>query len=260
MSRDMVVCNIDGTPYLFAVKTAGKSFKSTVSPDKDTNNWEKSSSPYSMLFANFVYTDNASVGGFVFSDEQMRSTSTTDENSPNTTGSNCNILLDGSTGKFVANHATIRGTIYAKSGSFTGEVNANSGTFSNCTINETCKAGFMKYAANKLNSNVINCGLVNLIDAYNKYSVTAFYLPSVGNGEFMRITILNVVLTKITIPDFTLSIYGSGVFNDFYNFPPGDNTYTTPITISRGDYYEFLGMNDGNGTRWICTNRALPRI
>ena len=118
----------------------------------------------------------------------------------------------------------------------------------------------MKYAANKLNSNVINCGLVNLIDAYNTYRVTAFYLPSVGNGEFMRITILNVVLTKITIPDFTLSIYGSGVFNDFYNFPPGDNRYTRPITILRGDYYEFLGMNDGNGTRWICTNKPLPRI
>ena len=173
---------------------------------------------------------------------------------------NGKLILNGNTGEFVANHATIRGTIYAKSGSFTGEVNANSGTFSNCTINETCKAGFMKYAANKLNSNIIGCGLVNLINAYNIYSVTAFYLPSVGNGEFMRITIMNIVSTKITIPTFTLSIYGGGVFNDFYNFLPGDNRYTRPITILRGDYYEFLGMNDGNGTRWICTNKPLPRI
>ena len=121
----------------------------------------------------------------------------------------------------------------------------------------------MKYAANKLNSNIIGCGLVNLINAYNTYSVTAFYLPSVENGEFMRITIMNVVSTKITIPPFTLSIYGGGIFNDFYNYPLGDNTYNAsikPITISRGDYYEFLGMNDGNGTRWICTNKPLPRI
>ena len=264
-SRDMVVYNKGGgTAYLFAVKTAGAtnitSSPMTEAGAVNTKDWVQADAPFSMLFGNFVYTDNASVGGFVFSEEQMRSTSTTDENSPNTTGSNCNILLDGSTGKFVANHATIRGTIYAKSGSFTGEVNANSGTFSNCNINETCKAGFMKYAANKLNSNVINCGLVNLIDAYGTYGVTAFYLPSVGNGEFMRITILNVVLTRITIPTFTLSIYGSGVFNDFYNFLPGDNRYTRPITILRGDYYEFLGMNDGNGTRWICTNKPLPRI
>ena len=118
----------------------------------------------------------------------------------------------------------------------------------------------MKYAANKLNGSVINCGLVNLINAYNTYSVTAFYLPSVGNGEFMRITIMNIVSTKITIPDFTLGIEGNGVFNDFYNFPPGDKTYTATITILRGDYYEFLGMNDGNGTMWICTNKAIPRI
>ena len=121
----------------------------------------------------------------------------------------------------------------------------------------------MKYAANKLKGNVINCGLVNLINAYNTYSVTAFYLPSVENGEFMRIIIMNVVSTKITIPPFTLSIYGGGIFNDFYNYLPGDNKYDAsikPITILRGDYYEFLGMNDGNGTRWICTNKPLPRI
>ena len=45
----------------------------------------------------------------------------------------------------------------------------------------------------ELNGNVINCGLVNLINAYNTYSVTAFYLPSVGNGEFMRITIIRLL-------------------------------------------------------------------
>ena len=214
-------------------------------------NWELVSE-YKSIIVNCLFGTNAVLGGMVFTADTQTSVKETNGEP--------NIVINGSDGSFVANKATIRGTIYAEDGSFTGEVNANSGTFSNCTINETCKAGFMKYAANKLNSNVINCGLVNLIDAYNKYSVTAFYLPSVGNGEFMRITILNVVLTRITIPTFTLSIYGSGVFNDFYNFLPGDNRYTRPITILRGDYYEFLGMNDGNGTRWLCTNKAIPRI
>ena len=214
-------------------------------------NWELVSE-YKSIIVNCLFGTNAVLGGMVFTADTQTSVKETNGKP--------NIIINGQDGTFVANKATIRGEIHAESGSFTGEVNANSGTFSNCNINETCKAGFMKYAANKLNSNVINCGLVNLIDAYNKYSVTAFYLPSVGNGEFMRITILNVVLTKITIPDFTLSIYGSGVFNDFYNFPPGDNRYTRPIIILRGDYYEFLGMNDGNGTRWICTNKPLPRI
>ena len=239
--------------FQYGVKEYGMKITDTPPSAKggDTN-WEYISE-YKSIIVNCLFGTNAVLGGLKFTSETMESSTTYDDGTPN-------IKIDGKKGEVIFNKAILRGEVYAKSGSFTGEVNANSGTFSNCTINETCKAGFMKYAANKLNSNVINCGLVNLIDAYGTYGVTAFYLPSVGNGEFMRITILNVVLTRITIPTFTLSIYGSGVFNDFYNFLPGDNRYTRPITILRGDYYEFLGMNDGNGTRWICTNKPLPRI
>ena len=275
-SRDMVTFYVGGTPYLFAVKTAGTTIKANVNnatPDKDSR-WEKASTSFSMLFANFVYTDNASVAGFVWSDLKMKSP-------------NGKLILNGNTGEINATEGRIggisisssgisaldssqkgfllhrNGTLFANMANISGAITATSGTFDNCTINETCKAGFMKYAANKLKGNVINCGLVNLINAYNTYSVTAFYLPSVENGEFMRIIIMNVVSTKITIPSFTLSIYGGGIFNDFYNYLPGDNKYDAsikPITILRGDYYEFLGMNDGNGTRWICTNKPLPRI
>ena len=239
--------------YIWGVKEYGIEFHNKTPGEKypnDTYNeyWEQGD-VYTLLVTNCIFADNAVLGGMKFTDQKMTSSDSEEK-----------IVIDGSSGEFKANKATIRGTIYAENGIFNGEVNANSGTFSNCNINETCKAGFMKYAANKLNGNVINCGLVNLINAYHTYSVTAFCLPSVGNGEFMRIVIMNIVTTRITIPDFTLGIDGNGVFNDFYNFPPGDNTYTSPITILRGDYYEFLGMNDGNGTRWICTNKPLPRI
>ena len=57
----------------------------------------------------------------------MRSTSTTDGNKPDETGSNCNILIDGKKGILRALNAEIQGKIIAKSG-----------TFDNCTINETC--------------------------------------------------------------------------------------------------------------------------
>ena len=131
-SRDMVVYNKGGgTAYLFAVKTAGAT-NITSEPMSEagtvnTKDWVQADAPFSMLFGNFVYTDNASVGGFVYSEEQMRSTSTTDENSPKSDGSNCNILLNGKSGEFVANHATIR-----------GEVNATSGTFKNVKITNNC--------------------------------------------------------------------------------------------------------------------------
>lgn len=244
--------------YIWGVKEYGMKFLNKTPGEKypnDTYNeyWEQGD-VYKLLVTNCIFGDNAVLGGLKFTSEKMISSTNYSDGTPN-------IEIDGKNGTVIFNKAILRGEVYAKSGSFTGEVNANRGTFSNCTINETCKAGFMRYSANKMNGNVINCGLVNLIEAHYTYNVTTFYLPSVGIGEFMRIVIMNIITTRITIPDFTLGIEGDdGVFNDFYNFPPGDKTYTTPITILRNDYYEFLGMNNGSGTMWICTNKAIPRI
>lgn len=125
VSRDMVTYTEGGVTKLYAVKTPGTTIEAGT--DITSNLWQVSDANYQIVFGNFAYLDNASVGGFVFSEEQMRSTSTTDENSPKSDGSNCNILLNGNTGKFVANHATIR-----------GEVNATSGTFKNVKITNNC--------------------------------------------------------------------------------------------------------------------------
>ena len=127
-SRDMVTFYVGGTPYLFAVKTAGTTIKANVNnatPDKDSR-WEKADSPFSMLFANFVYTDNASVAGFVWSEEQMMSSSYTGDGDKTTPGT-ANIYMNGKKGFFRALNAEIQ-----------GKINAKSGTFDNCTINETC--------------------------------------------------------------------------------------------------------------------------
>lgn len=254
-SRDMVTYNKDGVAYLYAVKTAGTTVTTCPLSDAGTVNsgWEEAATPFSMLFANFVYTDNASVGGFVFSEEQMRSTSTTDGKSPEPEGSNCNILLNGNTGDFVANRATIRGTIYAKSGSFKGEVNATSGTFDNCTINETCKVGFMKYATNKFNGNIINCGCVDFNVGYGITGSTTLYLPSVSEGEYMKIIVSNFITTKAYFPDFTLAVEGNGTLHDLFNYPLGVYTKKT-LSIGRMAYYEFTGINEQGHSRWICTN------
>ena len=116
-SRDMVTYNKDGVAYLYGVKTAGTTVTTRPLSDAGTVNsgWEEAATPFSMLFANFVYTDNASVAGFVWSDLKMKSP-------------NGKLILNGNTGEFVANKATIR-----------GEVNATSGTFENCAITNTCR-------------------------------------------------------------------------------------------------------------------------
>ena len=93
-----------------------------------------------------------------------------------------NIIIDGNGGSFVANQATIRGTIYAESG-----------IFDNCTINETCKAGSLIMVANKLDSNgVVSCGYIS--------GASNVKLPSVSSGEYKRIIFHNPRYTRAFIP------------------------------------------------------------
>ena len=112
----------------------------------------------------------------------------------------------------------------------------------------------MKYAANKMNGNVINCGLVNLINVWqNSDGITTFYLPSVSKGEYMKIIVSNFVTTKTYIPDFTLAVEGNGTLHDLFDYPLGVYTKKT-LFIGRMAYYEFTGINEQGYSRWICTN------
>lgn len=255
-SRDMVTFYVGGTPYLFAVKTAGTTIKANVNnatPDKDSR-WEKADSPFSMLFANFVYTDNASVAGFIWSKEQMRSQSKDIDGNPN-------LLIDGKVGALIATNCYIKGIINATDGIFSGEIIAKSGTLDNCTINETCKAGFMKYSVNKLNGTTINCGFINLGSLDTNTTGYEINLPSVAEDEFLRVTIMYPVATRVYTKDFTIGINSNGKFHDFTNFPiGGSQSYGATITMGRGVYYEFVGMYASGYTRWICVNKNLPRM
>ena len=131
-SRDMVVYNKGGgTAYLFAVKTAGAtnitSSPMTEAGAVNTKDWVQADAPFSMLFGNFVYTDNASVAGFVWSEEQMMSSSYTGDGDKTTPGT-ANIYMNGKKGFFRALNAEIR-----------GKINATSGTFENVEINNSCQ-------------------------------------------------------------------------------------------------------------------------
>lgn len=183
MSRDMVVWRADGDdkPYLYAVKTAGTKIENSLtSPDEDTENWEKAASPFSMLFANFVYTDNASVGGFVYSEEQMRSTSTTDGNKPDETGSNCNILIDGKKGFLRALNAEIQGKINAKSGTF------ENGIFKNVKMTGSYRNPFS--AADSSFDTDYND---NVVIGSSAGWTTAYSLPWDASQSGRRITLVN---------------------------------------------------------------------
>ena len=269
-SRDMVTFYVGGTPYLFAVKTAGTTIKANVNnatPDKDSR-WEKASTSFSMLFANFVYTDNASVAGFKWSDSIMKSP-------------NGKLILNGNTGEINATEGRIggisisssgisaldssqkgfllhrNGALFANMANISGAITATSGTFDNCTINETCKAGFMKYAANKLNGNVINCGFVNIIDL-PEISDT-LKLPKVPSGECYKIDIFYPLLTRTVVWE-TIGIDDTnGYFADNTAHPiaSANSINIKQIKIYNGSYCELLGINYNGRTVWVMTNREL---
>lgn len=122
-SRDMVTYNKDGVAYLYAVKTAGTTVTTCPLSDAGTVNsgWEEAATPFSMLFANFVYTDNASVAGFIWSADKMKSSSGLLE-------------IDGK-----------NGTIKCSSVELTGTINATGGTIGEFVIRDkglglACKA------------------------------------------------------------------------------------------------------------------------
>ena len=119
----------------------------------------------------------------------------------------------------------------------------------------------MKYSVNKLNGTTINCGFINLGSLDTNTTGYEINLPSVAEHEFLRVTIMYPVATRVYTKDFTIGINSNGKFHDFTNFPiGGSQSYGATIRMGRGVYYEFVGMYASGYTRWICVNKDLPRI
>lgn len=153
---------------------------------------------------------------------------------------------------------TADGKLWCSEARIIGEITATSGTFNNCTINETCKAGFMNYTANKLDGYVINCGLVNYDNLTNAQREN-LKLPSVPSGSFLNVRVLSFLQTRVPVA-YTLNINdANGVFADNEYFNVYNTTYKS-LKIAAGSCYNFLGVNIGNRSVWISLDKALPRI
>lgn len=166
-SRDMVTYYIGGTPYLFAVKTAGTTISANVNnatPDKDSR-WEKADSPFSMLFANFVYTDNASVAGFIWSADKMKSSSGLLE-------------IDGKNGTIKCSSVELTGTINATGGTIGEFVIRDKGLGLACMADEadismTCQSNNKRNARIYVTPNYDNAVISASTDTTTAASFTA---------------------------------------------------------------------------------------
>ena len=106
--------------FQYGVKDYGMTF-SNIPPAKGGNdNWEYISE-YKSIIVNCLFGTNAVLGGMVFTAQTQTSEGKNDKGE-------ANIIIDGAKGKLIANDAAIRGTIDAVSGSF-----------DRCTINNTCR-------------------------------------------------------------------------------------------------------------------------
>lgn len=177
-SRDMVTFYVGGTPYLFAVKTAGTTIKADVynaTPDKDSR-WEKADSPFSMLFANFVYTDNASVAGFIWSADKMKSSSGLLE-------------IDGKNGTIKCSRVELTGTINATGGTIGEFVIRDKGLGLACTADEadismTCQSNTKRNARIYVTPKYDNA----VISASTDTTIAAQFTASQSSGTALSVS------------------------------------------------------------------------
>ena len=120
--RDFIYYSFDGESYhQYGVKDYGAELINTPpSAEGGDTNWEYVSE-YKSIIVNCLFGTNAVLGGLKFTSETMESSTTYEDGTPN-------IKIDGKKGEVIFNKATIR-----------GEVDAKSGSFDRCTINNTCR-------------------------------------------------------------------------------------------------------------------------
>ena len=111
--RDKVVYEIGGVMYGFLVKNYSASALITAAPTSASgdSNWE-SSGIVKTVIANTVFGTNANIGGFMTSNQRMRSTATTDGTTPK-------LLLDGQNGRIEAHEGLFTGFVRKKKTSIT---------------------------------------------------------------------------------------------------------------------------------------------
>ena len=113
--RDMVKYLSNNAYYYYMVKNRTDLGSGNVTaPPNDSSKWEQASK-YNLLVADVVYAYNATIGGFHVDKDAFWTGADSKDNAT--------ILLDGK-------YKKVR---------VTGEVNATSGTFGNCTITNTCR-------------------------------------------------------------------------------------------------------------------------
>lgn len=146
--------------------------------------------------------------------------------------SNDSLFAVTNTGELICSKATIK-----------GDITATSGTFDNCTINETCKVGSLIMVTNKLTSSgVVACGYLS--------RRSSIILPSVASGEYKRIVYHNPRYTRSIILPCSVTCETTAFF-----CINGELKSTGDVSLS-AKYAEFHGFYDDSYGRIVWDVRV----
>lgn len=241
--RDVVIYPIEGAYYYFMVKnrTDDSEDKVTSVPGKEGNNDWQQGSKYELLIADALIAANANIGGFRISGKKLISA---DYDPDKGTLDNVNLVLDG-----------VNGTIKAKKAEIEGKIVANSGSFDNCTVNETCQitkinatsgtiGGFNIYSGSigtventesaKKNGVQINANDLTYADGTHEVTITPQYLRTYNS----YVEILSAVADS---QGYVLSVPYGKTFLFKLRLDP-DNIPKSPNGLDKGDVYVDNGV------------------
>ena len=164
--------------FMYGVKKYNNNGSVTKPPSAKggDDNWEYVSE-YKSIIVNCLFGTNAVLGGMVFTADTQTSVKETNGEP--------NIVIDGKNGKIKANDAKIR-----------GEVNATSGTFDNCTINNTCKITKIEATSGTIGGFDINGASIGKSDGMSAQKGMSLFSDFIcfndnnANGTYQRQAIL----------------------------------------------------------------------
>ena len=290
--RDFVDYEFGGSFYRFGVREKGKVVPANTPPVgvNGDDNWE-SSHKIQTLITDTVFGSNANIGGFMTTDERMRSTSQDASGNPN-------LLLDGKNGRIEARNGYFEGEVQASKGKFTGEIVSKQGQIGGFTIGEqnlSAVGGSLKLMPEGIefrpstgnaaligaDSNIIAAFGANGAVPYSKALAIAGQFGATGayalnaaiditQGVFSGLTLvimevsssISIVCDNLVVSNTSSvkHVRSGGIF-----VPTGDNNLeiTLPSSPAVGTMYSFIVTNrarttiKASGGNKICCNNIF---
>ena len=240
--RDYADYEFEGSYYRFGVRHKGTTIPANTPPTSvnGDDNWIPSHK-IQTLITDTIFGANANIGGFMTTDERMRSTSVDESNNPK-------ILLNGKNGTIRALDAYIKGEIHATKGDFVNvDVKGNLYTptivitednFENCHIRQTGQTPAV--CIPKLNT----IGL-NLLYTYFPGSSVLIEFPEDNSYEGAEVRIINTQRYAISISGISART-AKQVSGSFLTWDD-----TTTIALYAGDVLVLRNVKFNDKNKWL---------